>query len=281
MGATTSRPSCSCCSCFPDCGSRRFLRMFLRVVYFFQLKIESVERDRTHLEGEPNTKVVKGTVTSCGNDYGWIEDCVFFRTDAVIGAIPLHPGDKVLAFVEEDPISHELKATEICVSSEQQDVPKEADSKIKDLSVCVSHVKKNIIYIADEYYFYLDSISKAILGFMPYEGDWLDIEYSVEQGSSKIAVHSVKATKRRRLEEVCVTSIHRREGMLNHTIFFTLDSLRLPLGYTPVVGHMVSVVIVQSIKPNYNWRAISMTPVVRPVEGAGPGNPSSLLFLYQ
>ncbi|GAB1302780.1 hypothetical protein APTSU1_001801900 [Apodemus speciosus] len=264
--------------------------------------------DRTHLEGEPNTKVVKGTVTSCGNDYGWIEDCVFFRKDAVIGTMPLHVGDKVLAFVEEDPISHELKATEVCISSEQKDVPKEAVSKIKDLTVCVSHVKKNIIYIADEYHFCLDSISKgscldfipnacwilllqvivdsahlpdkAILGFMPYEGDWLDIEYSVEQGSSKITVHSLKATQRRRLEEVCVTNVHRREGMLNHTIFFTLDSLRLPLGYTPVVGHMVSVVIVQSIRPNYNWRAITMTPVAQPVEGPRPGKTSSL-FLYQ
>lgn len=63
--------------------------------------------------GEPNAKVVKGMVTSCGNDYGWIEDCVFFSTDVVIGAMTLHAGDKVLAFVEEDPLSHELKATEV------------------------------------------------------------------------------------------------------------------------------------------------------------------------
>lgn len=62
---------------------------------------------------EPNTKVVIGTVTSCGNDYGWIEDCVFFSTDVVIGDVPLHAGDKVLAVVEEDPIYHELKATEV------------------------------------------------------------------------------------------------------------------------------------------------------------------------
>ncbi|GAB1302781.1 hypothetical protein APTSU1_001802000 [Apodemus speciosus] len=167
----------------------------------------------------------------------------------------------------------------VCAFSEQ-DLHEGVYSKIQDLSVCVSNVNQNIIYIADEYYFFLDSISKAILGFMPYEGDWLDIEYSVEQGSSKITVHSLKATQRRRLEEVCVTNVHRREGMLNHTIFFTLDSLRLPLGYTPVVGHMVSVVIVQSIRPNYNWRAITMTPVAQPVEGPRPGKTSSL-FLYQ
>lgn len=64
--------------------------------------------------------------------------------------------------------------------------------------------------------------------------------------------------------------------MLNHTIFFTFDSLHLPLGYTPLVGHMVNVVMVQSIRSNYNWRAISMTPVEQVVGVTGPGNLSSL-----
>uniref|UniRef100_A0A8C6MQQ9 Uncharacterized protein n=1 Tax=Mus spicilegus TaxID=10103 RepID=A0A8C6MQQ9_MUSSI len=213
----------------------------------------------------------------CGNDNGWIEECAFFSTDAEIDSIPLHAGDKDLAFVEEDPLLYESK---VCVSSEEG-VSKNADSKVKDLSVCVSQVKKNFIYIGNEYYFYLDSISKAILGFTPCEGDWLDIEYSVEQGSPKITVHSVKATQRRQLEEVCVTSIHKKKGMLNHTIFFTLDSLNLPLGYSPILGHMVNVVIIQSTQQNCKWRAISMTPISRTVVGIGPGNSSSLLFLYQ
>lgn len=51
--------------------------------------------------GEPNTKIVKGIETSCGNDYSWIEDCVF-NTDVVIGSLPMKTGDKFLAFVEED-----------------------------------------------------------------------------------------------------------------------------------------------------------------------------------
>ncbi|XP_016819323.2 cancer/testis antigen 55-like isoform X1 [Cricetulus griseus] len=271
MGVTTSRPSCCYSSSCSDCGISRLLRLLRSVVYFFQWKIESVERDRAQLEGEPNTKIVKGIVTSCGNDYGWIEDCVFFSTDVVIGPLPLQAGDKVLAFVEEDPLSHDLKATEVCVFSED-DKPRDPDSKIHDLSVCVSLVKKDMIYIADEYYFYLDSISKAILGFTPYEGDWLDIEYSAEEGSPKISIHSLKATQCRRLEEVRITSMHRRQGVLNHTIFFTLESLKRPVGYTPHAGQLVSAVIVQSIRPNYNWRAISMTPVLM-IRGRcqGPG----------
>ncbi|OBS70739.1 hypothetical protein A6R68_00723, partial [Neotoma lepida] len=212
------------------------------------------------LRGEPNTKIVKGTVTSCRNNYGCIEGCVVFSHTDVIGPLPLQPGDKVLAFVEEDPLTRNLRATEVCVLCvfPEDDRPRDPFSKIHDLSACVSHVKKNIIHLADEYYFYLDSISK---GFMPYKGDWLDVEYSAQQKSSKIIIHSLKATKWRYLEEVCVTSIQKRHGVLNHTIFFTFDSLKCPMGYTPLVGHVVNVVVVQSIRPNYNWRAVFMMPV--------------------
>ncbi|KAL6091554.1 hypothetical protein STEG23_025232 [Scotinomys teguina] len=209
---------------------------------------------------KPNTKIVKGTVTSCGDDYGWIEKCVFFNTDTVKGPLSLRVGDKVLAFVEEDPLSYDLRATEVCVFIDD-DRPREPNSKIQELSVCVSHVRKNTICLANEYYFYLDSISKAILGFTPHEGDWLDIEYSLEPGSSEITIHSLKATKCRHLQEVCVTSIHKQQGVLDHTIFFTFHSLKCPVGYTPLVGHVVNAVVVQSIRPNYNWRAVSMKPV--------------------
>ncbi|XP_059107535.1 cancer/testis antigen 55-like [Peromyscus eremicus] len=215
---------------------------------------------REEKKREANTKIVKGTVTSCGDNYGWIENCVFFSIDAMIGPSRLRVGDKVVAFVEEHPLSYDLRAIEVCVLIED-DRPREAYSKIRELSVCVSKVRKDNICLADEYYFYLDSISKAILGFMPYEGDWLDIEYSLERRSSKITIHSLKATKCRHLQEVCVTSIHEQQGVLNHTIFFTFHSLKCPVGYTPLVGHVVNVVVVQSIRPNYNWRAVSMTPV--------------------
>lgn len=81
--------------------------------WVFDFKINSWHLLCPQFTGEPNTKIVKGIVTSCGNDYGWIEDCVFFSTDVVIGPLPLQAGDKVLAFVEEDPLSHDLKATEV------------------------------------------------------------------------------------------------------------------------------------------------------------------------
>lgn len=71
-----------------------------------------------------------------------------------------------------------------------------------------------------------------------------------------------------------------KRNVESHNLFH----LGLPessLGYTPILGHMVNVVIIQSTQQNYKWRAISMTPISGAVVGIGPGNSSSLLFLYQ
>lgn len=52
-------------------------------------------------------------MTSCGDDCGWIEEEVYFSTHNVADSLVLQVGDKVLALVEEDPVSHDLKAIEV------------------------------------------------------------------------------------------------------------------------------------------------------------------------
>lgn len=49
--------------------------------------------------------------------------------------------------------------------------------------------------------------------------------------------------------------------MLDDTIFFTLESLKVPDGYEPQVSDMVDAVVVESVQSCYVWRAISMTLV--------------------
>ena len=51
--------------------------------------------------------------------------------------------------------------------------------------------------------------------------------------------------------------------MIDDTIFFTLDSLKLPDGYIPQVSDIVDAVVVESIQSCYVWRAIPMTLVKR------------------
>lgn len=61
MGLTTSRPSCCYRPCFySDYGCRRFFRsLYRRVVYCFQWKMESLKRERKHMEGTPRALGVR------------------------------------------------------------------------------------------------------------------------------------------------------------------------------------------------------------------------------
>lgn len=51
--------------------------------------------------------------------------------------------------------------------------------------------------------------------------------------------------------------------MIDDSIFFTLDSLRLPAGYAPQRHDMVSAVVVESSQSCYVWRALCLTPLTR------------------
>lgn len=51
--------------------------------------------------------------------------------------------------------------------------------------------------------------------------------------------------------------------MLDDSIFFTLDSLKLAEGYVPRRHDVVSAVVVESSQSCYVWRALCMTPVKR------------------
>nr|XP_023418620.1 cancer/testis antigen 55 [Cavia porcellus] len=107
------------------------------------------------------------------------------------------------------------------------------------------------------------SLSMLVLGFVPYKGDWLEVVYSMEPGAAHIKAHSVRPLSSRQVEEVKISSVHGREGVIDDSIFFTLDSLQFPAGYVPQPCDIVNVVIVESTQSCYLWRAISMTPVYK------------------
>ncbi|XP_047391053.1 cancer/testis antigen 55-like [Sciurus carolinensis] len=83
----------------------------------------------------------------------------------------------------------------------------------------------------------------------------------MQPGTSNLNALSVKPMNCRHVEEVCISSVHGRHGVVDDTIFFTLDSLKLPAGYVPQPNDIVDVVIVESVQSCYIWRAVSMTPV--------------------
>lgn len=66
-----------------------------------------------------------------------------------------------------------------------------------------------------------------------------------------------------RCPQVCISSLCGRNGVIDDSIFFTLDSLRLPEGYAPQRHDVVSAVVVESSQSCYVWRALCLTPLTR------------------
>nr|XP_044995889.1 cancer/testis antigen 55-like [Jaculus jaculus] len=207
-----------------------------------------------------NSQTMIGDVTSFSVDHGWIDDYIFFSTDVVTGNEPLKLGQRVKAVVEEDKTSHRLKATKVDALADNFDDTRLSGRRIKILIGCVTRVKKNIIYIDKNNYFPLQTVSED---FVPYAGDWIEVGYSMQPGKSKISVHLAKPMKCKVVNEVLITSLEGRHGMIDYTIFFTLDSLKLPSGYVPRLYDTVDIVMVESSQLCSVWRAISMTPVQR------------------
>nr|XP_020010551.1 cancer/testis antigen 55-like [Castor canadensis] len=123
---------------------------------------------------------------------------------------------------------------------------------------CVTAVTSDAVYISNDTYFSMDIVSE---GFVPYKGDWIQVEYSTQPGTSNIIAHSLKPTNCSHIDEVYISNMHGSQGVIDDAIFFTLDSLKLPPGYVPQLHDLVDVVIVESAQSCYTWRAVSMTPV--------------------
>lgn len=60
--------------------------------------------------------------------------------------------------------------------------------------------------------------------------------------------------------QVRVTSMFNNTGVVEDSVFFSLDSLLLPTHYQPALGHVVNLVMVESTQSLYCWRALCMAP---------------------
>ncbi|XP_024208921.2 cancer/testis antigen 55-like [Pan troglodytes] len=209
-------------------------------------------------EGDTQLTTVQGVVTSFCGDYGVIDELIYFSSDVVTGNVPLKVGQKVNVVVEEDKILYGLRAIKVDVVPHPLNDDGHSDSKIRVLNGCVTSISEDTVYINNIIYFPMDIVSED---FVPYKGDWLKVEYSTEPGFSNFKASSVKPTRCIHAEEVCITSVHGRNGVIDYTIFFTLDSVKLPDGYVPQVDDIVNVVMVESIQFCFKWRAVSITPV--------------------
>ncbi|XP_030892527.1 cancer/testis antigen 55 isoform X1 [Leptonychotes weddellii] len=239
------------------------LRFISRALAFFRRRVDSSEAEREQhmrlLEGGTGLKTVQGVVTKICSDYGLIDELIYFSSDVVTGDVSLKVGQEVSAIVGEDK-TYGLKAIKVDALCDSCHRNRPSDSYARVSFGSISSVVEGANYIDHTTYFSLDVICK---GFEPYQGDRVEVEFCTQSDTLSRKALSVKPLRHKHVHEVFITSLHGRNGVIDDSIFFTLESLKLPDGYTPRISDVVNAVVVESIQSCYIWRAISMTLVKR------------------
>ncbi|XP_062057886.1 RNA helicase Mov10l1 [Lepus europaeus] len=253
------------------------LRLAAKLVAFFWRRQDVPENEAGPpgpelTEGDVKLKTVQGVVTRYCSDYGMIDDLIYFSHEAVTSKVLLNVGQEVMAVVEENKVSNGLKAIRVeAVSDKWEDDSKNSSRGLSDPSPrvligCVTSLMGGTGYINQTTRFSLESVCE---GFQPCKGDWVEAEYWIRPGTWSSEAISVKPLRYKRVDKACISSLCGRNGVIEDSIFFTLDSLKLPEGYTPRRHDVVSAVVVESSQSCYVWRALCLTPVHR--DSTAPG----------
>ncbi|XP_049627458.1 RNA helicase Mov10l1 [Suncus etruscus] len=178
----------------------------------------------------------------------------------------LSVGQEVVAVVEENRVSNGLKALRVeAVSDKWEDDSKNHGKGLLNygprvLIGCVTSLLEGAGYISQSTYFSMESVCE---GFKPCKGDWVEAEYYIRPGSRNSEAVSVKPLRYKRVDRVTISSLCGRNGVLDDSIFFTLDSLTLPKDYVPHRADVVNAVVVESSQSCYMWRALCLDPLKR------------------
>ncbi|POI31676.1 hypothetical protein CIB84_004573 [Bambusicola thoracicus] len=212
--------------------------------------------------GDEELKTVRGVVTRFCNDYGMINDLIVFTEHAVVNNMPLAVGQEVIATVEEDKISNGLRAVKVdAVRDTWGDYSTACNASELRMKILVGNITSLSKDGGCISYNTLFTMKDVCEGFKPYVGDWVQAKYFINPGTWSSKAVAVKPLRYKRVDKVHISSMCGRTGTVDESIFFTLDSLRLPYGYSPRINDLVSVVVVESSQSFYVWRALCLTPV--------------------
>ncbi|XP_050997237.1 cancer/testis antigen 55-like [Acomys russatus] len=234
-------------------------RLLSRLRAFFRRKMDPKEETQQWqrlLEDDATLQNRRRVVLESCGDCGWINGHSPFSADVWTGNEPLEVERKVPAAVEE-PTTHGSNAATADVFCDGHG-DEQSESHMRILLDGISSLMGDSDYIGQDFSIYLDIACKD---FIPYNGDLVEIEFSDQQETQSRRVSLIKPLRHCHVNEVSVTRIDGRTGVLEDSIFFTLDSLKLPSGYVPQPADVVNVIAVQNIQFNYSWRAVAMTPV--------------------
>ncbi|NXU56710.1 M10L1 helicase, partial [Turnix velox] len=212
--------------------------------------------------GNKELKTVKGVVTRFCHDYGMIDDMIIFTKDAVTKNLLLTIGQEVIATVKEDETSGGLKAIRVdAIQNTWEDSNPTCHASELNMKVLIGNItslSKDGGYINDNTFFAMQNVCE---GFTPCEGDWVEAKYFINPTTWNSEAVSVNPLRYKQVNKVRISSICGRNGTVDESIFFTLDSLRLPEGYSPCKHDLVNTIVVESNQSCYIWRALCLVPV--------------------
>ncbi|KAM3861114.1 RNA helicase Mov10l1-like [Diretmus argenteus] len=204
-------------------------------------------------------------VTRLCLDYGMIDDAVYFSSSEVLGGVPLREGDTVNCITVRDGAQGGWKALRVEKNADAwEDGGKtslEADNKqLRPLIGTVTAVDANGGFINQTTFFQCHSLCE---GYQPMKGDWIQAKYFIDPTKWTSQANSVAPLRYCRLNQVRVSSVYGKTGVVDDHVFFSLDSLLLPAHYWPLQGDLVNLVMVESSQSLYSWRALCMAPCLQ------------------
>uniref|UniRef100_A0A8B9JV92 RNA helicase n=1 Tax=Astyanax mexicanus TaxID=7994 RepID=A0A8B9JV92_ASTMX len=189
-----------------------------------------------------------GVVTQLCQDYGLIDHSVYFTAGEVLGGVPLCVGDPVHALAVRDGVHGGWRALRVEKQMDTWEGGARASleldpNKLRSLIGTVTSCDKDGGFINQTTYFPRSALSE---GFEPMKGDWVQAQYVISPLEWSSQARTVAPLRYRRMDKVYVSNIFGSNGIVEDSVFFSLDSLLLPAGYQPTKGDLVSVVVVES-----------------------------------
>nr|XP_054487262.1 RNA helicase Mov10l1 [Agelaius phoeniceus] len=190
-----------------------------------------------------------------------IDDTIVFTKDVVTKNMLLAVGQEVIATVEEDKTSGGLKAVRVDTIQNTQESSPTCDASELNKKTLIGNITSLSVdggYINQNTYFAMQDVWED---FKPCEGDWVQAKYYINSTTWKTEAVAVRPLRYKQVNKVRISSICGRTGTIDDSIFFTLDSLRLPDGYLPRRHDLVNTIVVESSQSCYIWRALCLVPV--------------------
>ncbi|XP_012692807.2 RNA helicase Mov10l1 [Clupea harengus] len=225
-------------------------------------KAENDDDEKFGAATEEIQQIRGGVVTRLCLDYGLINDTIYFTSGEVLGGVPLREGDAVNAIAVRDGVQGGWRAIRVERQTNTWEDMGEASlendfEKLRPLVGTVTSCDRDGGFINQTTFFPRSALCE---GYEPMKGDWVQAQYIISATHWSSQARSVSPLRYRRLNQVRVSSVFGSSGVVEDSVFFSLDSLLLPTQYRPSPGDLVSVVVVESSQSFYCWRALCMAP---------------------